>query len=192
VINVDLPWNPAVLEQRIARAHRMGQQRPVQVFVLITEKTIEENLLKTLSDKHDLALAALDMESEVTYVDFESGIEELKRRMEVLLGSKPAAPVDESLKAEVERDVQRFTEHRDRVAAAGGEMLGAVFNFLGELVAQDGSPAPAPDIVSSLRTRLTECVEEDEHGRQRLTITLPNRDALDNLAQTLARMLVAD
>ena len=32
VINVDLPWNPAVLEQRIARAHRMGQQQPVQVY----------------------------------------------------------------------------------------------------------------------------------------------------------------
>ena len=30
VINVDLPWNPAVLEQRISRAHRMGQQQPVQ------------------------------------------------------------------------------------------------------------------------------------------------------------------
>ncbi len=38
VINVDLPWNPAVLEQRIGRAHRMGQQRPVQVYVLVTEE----------------------------------------------------------------------------------------------------------------------------------------------------------
>ena len=36
VINVDLPWNPAILEQRISRAHRMGQKRPVQVFVLVT------------------------------------------------------------------------------------------------------------------------------------------------------------
>ena len=60
VINVDLPWNPAVLEQRIARAHRMGQKRPVQVYVLVTEETIEENLLATLAAKHDLALAALD------------------------------------------------------------------------------------------------------------------------------------
>jgi hypothetical protein len=42
VINVDLPWNPAVLEQRIARAHRMGQKRPVQVFVMITEDTLED------------------------------------------------------------------------------------------------------------------------------------------------------
>src|SRR5260370_3053573 len=42
VINVDLPWNPAVLEQRIAHAHRMGQKSPVQVYLLVTEGTIEE------------------------------------------------------------------------------------------------------------------------------------------------------
>ena len=35
VINVDLPWNPAVLEQRIARAHRMGQKNPVHVYLLV-------------------------------------------------------------------------------------------------------------------------------------------------------------
>ena len=69
VINVDLPWNPAVLEQRIARAHRMGQTQPVQVFVLVTEETIEENLLATIAAKRDLALAALDAESEVEQVD---------------------------------------------------------------------------------------------------------------------------
>ncbi|MQA92971.1 MAG: helicase, partial [Gemmatimonas sp.] len=45
VINVDLPWNPAVLEQRISRAHRMGQKNPVQVYLLVTEDTIEEKLL---------------------------------------------------------------------------------------------------------------------------------------------------
>lgn len=33
VINLDLPWNPALLEQRVARAHRMGQKRPVQVCI---------------------------------------------------------------------------------------------------------------------------------------------------------------
>ena len=92
VINVDLPWNPAVLEQRIARAHRMGQKQPVQVYVLVTEETIEESLLATLSAKHDLALAALDPDSDVTQVDFKSGIEELRRRLEVLLGAKPEAP----------------------------------------------------------------------------------------------------
>ena len=42
-----------------------------------------------------------------------------------------------------------------------------------------------------MRERLSQCVEEDESGRQRLTVALPDRNALDNLAQTLARLLVA-
>src|SRR5207247_9394132 len=102
VINVDLPWNPAVLEQRIARAYRMGQEQPVQVFVLITEDTIEEKLLSTLSAKHNLALAALDAESDVDQVDLAGGIEELRRRLEVLLGARPEAPSDMRLSRESE------------------------------------------------------------------------------------------
>src|SRR5437899_8742323 len=51
VINVDLPWNPAVRGHPIARAYRMGQEQPVQVFVLITEDTIEEKLLSTRSEE---------------------------------------------------------------------------------------------------------------------------------------------
>ena len=108
VINVDLPWNPAVLEQRVGRAHRMGQKQPVQVYVLVTEETIEESLLGTLSAKHDLALAALDSESDVTQVDFKSGVEELRRRLEVLLGAKPEAPVDITKREEVVQQAEQI------------------------------------------------------------------------------------
>ncbi|MEX0820158.1 MAG: DEAD/DEAH box helicase, partial [Pirellulaceae bacterium] len=191
VINVDLPWNPAILEQRIARAHRMGQKRPVQIYVLVTENTIEESLLNTLSNKQDLALAALDADSEVTGVDFVSNLEEMKRRLEVLVGSQPEAPLDVTSQQQAEQDLERFAQRRERVAAAGGEMLGAVFNFLGELVAEDKSPAPSAEVVTNLRDRLGQCVEEDEQGQQRLTVTLPNREALDSLASTLARLLAA-
>jgi len=210
VINVDLPWNPAVLEQRIARAHRMGQKQPVQVYVLVTEGTIEEGLLNTLSAKHDLALAALDPESDVTQVDLVTGIDELRGRLEVLLGAHPEAPVDVSQKEEVAASVAETNpeanpeanasgspatppspERRERVAAAGGELLGAVFNFLGELVAKETVPPPAEGLVSQVRTRLDECVEQDDAGRPRLTVTLPDRSALDSLAQTLARLMLA-
>jgi superfamily II DNA or RNA helicase len=191
VINVDLPWNPAVLEQRIGRAHRMGQQRPVQVYVLVTEETIEDNLLRTLSAKKDLALAALDPDSDVTQVDLASGMEELRRRLEVLLGAQPEAPLDVSKKEEAAQQTERLAEHRDRVAAAGGEMLGAVFGFLGELVSQGQPQAPAEAVVSQVRDRLAECVQDDASGKPRLTVTLPDRSALDTLAQTLARLLVA-
>jgi hypothetical protein len=191
VINVDLPWNPAVLEQRIARAHRMGQKQPVHAFLLVTEQTPEESLLTTLSAKKDLALAALDVDSDIDEVSLVSGAEELRNRLEVLLGAKPQAPLDVSQRVEVVADVDRRA-HRDRVAAAGGELLGAVFNFLGELVSQQEVAAqPAADTVDSLKQRLAECVEEDDQGRQRLSITLPNREMLDKLAATLARLLVA-
>ncbi len=191
VINVDLPWNPAILEQRIARAHRMGQKQPVHVFVLVTEDTLEESLLNTLANKQDLAIAALDVDSEVSAVDFVSNLEEMKRRLEVLVGSQPEAPLDVTSQQQAEQDLERFAQRRERVAAAGGEMLGAVFNFLGELVAADKSPAPSAEVVTNLRDRLGQCVEEDEQGQQRLTVTLPNRAALDNLASTLARLLAA-
>ncbi len=54
VINIEVPWNPAVLEQRIARVHRMGQHRPVQVFHLVMRDSIEERVLRTLQQKRSL------------------------------------------------------------------------------------------------------------------------------------------
>jgi superfamily II DNA or RNA helicase len=188
VINVDLPWNPAVLEQRIGRAHRMGQDRPVQVYVLVTEETIEDNLLATLAAKRDLALAALDAESDVDAVDMVSGIEELKQRLEVLLGARPEAPLDQTVKERVEQEAQRLA-YRDRVAAAGGELLGAAFRFLGQLVPESSVPPPPSQLVNTLRAHLSECVEEDAAGKPRLTVTLPDRAALDHLADTLARLM---
>jgi superfamily II DNA or RNA helicase len=190
VINVDLPWNPAVLEQRIGRAHRMGQIQPVQVFVLVTEETIEENLLRTIAAKRDLALAALDAESEVDQVDLSSGIEQLKGRLELLLGAKPEAPVDETRKRDSEEATAKLSEaHRQRVSAAGGELLGAAFHFLGELVGPKDAPPPPQTLVDNLRAGLDSCVEQTADGKPRLTITLPDQKALEGLAQTLAKLM---
>jgi superfamily II DNA or RNA helicase len=191
VINVDLPWNPAVLEQRIARAHRMGQLQPVQVYVLVTEDTIEENLLTTIAAKRNLALAALDPESEVEHVDLATGMEELKSRLEVLLGAKPDAVVDESKKRDTEETAAKLSEeHRQRVAAAGGELFGAAFHFLGELVGQESAPPPPATLVDNIHAGLESCVEQDGSAKPRLTITLPDKGALQGLAQTLAKLLV--
>jgi SNF2 family DNA or RNA helicase len=54
VINLELPWNPAVLEQRIARVHRLGQSRPVRVLNFVARGTIEERVLRTLERKQQL------------------------------------------------------------------------------------------------------------------------------------------
>ena len=60
IINLDLPWNPAVLEQRIGRIHRMGQQRGVEVINLIAAGTIEEDMLSKLRFKTSLFEGVLD------------------------------------------------------------------------------------------------------------------------------------
>jgi hypothetical protein len=84
-------------------------------------------------------------------------------------------------------------KHRERVAAAGGELLGAAFKFLGELVAQDATTAAPPaELVANLRGGLEACVDSNGDGPPKLTIALPDRSALDELSQTLARLLMVN
>jgi superfamily II DNA or RNA helicase len=192
VVNVDLPWNPAVLEQRIARAHRMGQTRPVHAYVLVTEGTIEENLLATLSAKRELAIAALDPDSKVDRVDLAGSMDELKRRLEVLLGAKPDAPVDESERNRAQLDADRLASSADRtqrVAEAGGQLIAAALRLLGELLPL---PAGAPDLAqvgALVRDRLAGAIARDASGRPVLTLTLPEPGALDGIARSLTALL---
>ena len=44
VINLELPWNPAVLEQRIGRIYRLGQKLPIDVYNLVCEYGIESRI----------------------------------------------------------------------------------------------------------------------------------------------------
>jgi len=60
VILVDLWWNPAVEAQAIGRAHRMGQERKVEVYRLITRGTIEEKIQELQEQKKHLISQVLD------------------------------------------------------------------------------------------------------------------------------------
>ncbi len=60
VIHYDPWWNPAVEAQATARAHRIGQDKPVFVYKLIAKGTLEEKMLGLLERKTQLAAALLD------------------------------------------------------------------------------------------------------------------------------------
>jgi superfamily II DNA or RNA helicase len=60
VVNMDQPWNPAVLEQRIGRVHRLGQNRPVRVVHFIAQGTIEEGMLGLLAFKKSMFAGILE------------------------------------------------------------------------------------------------------------------------------------
>ena len=60
VIHMDPWWNPAVEDQASDRVHRIGQTRPVTVYRLVAEGTIEERIVALHRDKRDLADRLLD------------------------------------------------------------------------------------------------------------------------------------
>ncbi|HMA91936.1 MAG TPA: C-terminal helicase domain-containing protein, partial [Polyangiaceae bacterium] len=60
VIHLDPWWNPAVEAQATDRAHRIGQERPVTVYRLVTKDSIEERIVALHEEKRALAQALLD------------------------------------------------------------------------------------------------------------------------------------
>jgi superfamily II DNA or RNA helicase len=60
VIHLDPWWNPAVEDQASDRAHRIGQTRPVTIYRLVAEGTIEEKIIQLHNTKRDLADSLLE------------------------------------------------------------------------------------------------------------------------------------
>jgi len=62
LINVDLPWNPAVLEQRIGRIFRIGQRKQVSVYNFISKNSIEHRILYLLDFKKSVFTGVIEEE----------------------------------------------------------------------------------------------------------------------------------
>ncbi|MBX3732765.1 MAG: DEAD/DEAH box helicase [Verrucomicrobiae bacterium] len=106
VINCDLPWNPAKLEQRIARAWRKHQTQRVTVINLVARGTLEERMLETLAHKQALADGVLDRQGDLDAIPMKRGGQAFLERLEQLglgrTGATPAAaaasvPADRAL-----------------------------------------------------------------------------------------------
>jgi superfamily II DNA/RNA helicase len=95
VINLDLPWNPARLEQRIARAWRKHQTRPVQVLYLVTEGSIEHRMIPLLARKQALADGVLDGRGDLSAMPLPSGRKALVQRLEALMAPREAEAASE-------------------------------------------------------------------------------------------------
>ncbi len=92
VINCDLPWNPAKLEQRIARAWRKHQKNAVTVLNLIAADTIEQRMLGTLEAKRTLAEGVLDLRGDLDEVPLRPGGQSFLQRLEQTLSEATATP----------------------------------------------------------------------------------------------------
>jgi predicted nucleic acid-binding Zn finger protein len=95
IINLDLPWNPAVLEQRIARIYRLGQQRPVQVINLVSAHTIEEDMIGKLRFKTAMFEGVLDGGEDCIFLGDKSRFEQMMESLSEAFDEDAAQPESE-------------------------------------------------------------------------------------------------
>jgi len=113
-INLELPWNPAVLEQRIGRIHRLGQKKPIDVYNLVSEGGIESRIALLVGGKQAIFKGLFDGTSDT--VSFEQSGSFLSR-IEKVVAAPTEAPADDAAEREVEALVAAADEAKDRAPA---------------------------------------------------------------------------
>jgi hypothetical protein len=119
-INIELPWNPAVLEQRIGRIYRLGQRRPIDVYNLVSEPGIESRIADVVGSKKALFTGLFDGTSdEVSFERSGSFLSRIERIVAPATSPGPAraedltAPEDDGAEREIEAVVAAGDESRD-------------------------------------------------------------------------------
>jgi SNF2 family DNA or RNA helicase len=60
IVFVSLPWSLELFEQTVGRLHRSGQRHDVWVYVLMTEKSVDEKIWAALHDKRAISEIAME------------------------------------------------------------------------------------------------------------------------------------
>lgn len=199
VINMDLPWNPAMLEQRIGRVHRLGQHRPVRVVNFIASGAIEHGMLSLLSFKKSLFAGVLDGGQDEVFL----GGSRLKHFMESVEKATVSIPrvavAEPELPSPVVEEAEKIAELETPEAGATApqtkhpyaELASAGLAFLeklGEALAAGDHAAPPSEREKSAKSLLESIIEKDETGRTYLKLPVPNSDILRKVADILYKL----
>lgn len=190
VINCDLPWNPARLEQRIARAWRKHQTRPVTVVNLVASDSIESGMLNTLADKAALAEGVLDRIGNLDEVPLRRGGQAFLKRLEQILF---AARAQQHAPAPVRPKV---ADAPDAFARKAKDVLGASYHHCEEQFPEgrEGSvvvlvadfPEEAAARVAGLRRSLL----DEGHGNAAVAFEVVSAETWDALQKLEAAGLI--
>jgi len=192
VINMDLPWNPAVLEQRIGRIHRLGQHRPVRVVNFVAQGTIEHGMLSLLSFKQSLFSGVLDKGKDEVFL----GGTRLKRFMDSVDKATSCIPEPMPQQAEAggnrdytRQEVSVETEEKEMSETvqqqALDDLVSTGLSFLDKLgrtlLGEKGQPQqPGSKAFSGLK------IETDKStGQRHLKLPIPKKETLQGIANLL-------
>ena len=206
MINLDLPWNPAVLEQRIARIYRLGQERNVQVINLVSRGTIEESMLGKLRFKTAMFEGVLDNGEDTIFLGNESkftammdtlgeALDDEKTEEKVTVQtstddvSDEPEPFKEPEPLQEEESVQEEpvkendpVKEKPESPNPPKELVAQGISFLSGLAATLKSPEATAQLVETL-------VETDaETGKTSLRIPVPDKQTVRNLLDIVGKL----
>jgi hypothetical protein len=92
------------------------------------------------------------------------------------------------MKDRVEKEAQVLAR-KEKIAAAGGQLVGAAFAFIGEMISGDDEPEEVAQLAGAFKAKLNDCMEKEEDGSLKMTIAIPDENFLDNMARSLAQMV---
>jgi superfamily II DNA or RNA helicase len=187
LINLDLPWNPAVREQRIGRIHRIGQKRNITVLDFVSIDTIESRMLDLLAFKSDLARGILDSGEDTIFMGedkyrrFMNAVSEVASPEE--LESTPASLASS---AEDEGEPAELVESRTPSASPdAGELLSRGVSFLRDLSQALSEPGGAERLVAAISDT------DPETGRMYLKIPVESSASAVGAITALAGLFSA-
>lgn len=209
IVNLDLPWNPAVLEQRIARIYRIGQQRNIQVINLVSADSFEEQMIARLKFKSSLFEGALDGGEDTIFANDDKfkGIMSLVAdyvEEDTSSGVLPCTPMEApeeteaprkdltpstqtSLFSEVsgESDLSDHSDLPDKPSSSPTDLINQGTTFLSNLVQTLSSPEQTKQLLDTL-------VHEDPAtGQTSIRIPVPDRRTVQNLFSLLGQFLAS-
>jgi hypothetical protein len=163
VINLELPWNPAVLEQRIGRIYRIGQKSPIDVYNLVCEEGIEARIADLVGNKQAFFKGLFDGESDsIKFDQAGSFLARVKKLYdpatlaaasavggseEIELADLADAGIDDEISDPYEELIEAGDESQDEVGVGVG--VAAVAPAEAAPVAALPPPEPGPESVKA-------------------------------------------
>ena len=192
VVNMDLPWNPAVLEQRIGRVHRLGQSRPVRVVNFVSQGTIEEGMLSIIKFKKSLFAGVLDGGEKEVFLGgtrlsrFIQSVEQATTSISETVVEDVADQQNAAEAAAEPTSAEQEAQAPAAPAPAAEPWAGLLQSGLAILeqlaAASRGAPAPSAPGLSLVR-------RDEATGENYLRIPVPSPEVLDRALQAIGTLL---
>jgi superfamily II DNA or RNA helicase len=187
-INLELPWNPAVLEQRIGRIHRLGQKRPIDVYNLVSRGCIEERIAGIVADKRALFRGLFEGATDEVRFERSSSLLHVLERLVA-----PAVAVAADSDGDVSDREPGATEVEQMVSAAEPDRADAGPESAAAAVAWTGNAGVSPalaDTTAPVRQLFDALrVERGADGSLRIEAPPAAASALASIFEGMARLL---